>query len=136
MIVIDASVIVKLLTEEPGSAQAMQVVLDHPERWAPDLVYLEVASALSKKVRYAGLPIGKVDPALKAMSHFIDVQTEAVALIPAAVSLSIELKHAVYDCIYLALAIEQNGRLLTSDRKFVERLRQSQYRELVFSLPD
>jgi predicted nucleic acid-binding protein len=134
MVVIDASVIVKLLTEEPGSSEAMQAVLDQPERWAPDLLFIEVASALSKKVRYAGLPIGKVDPALRSVGHFIDVQVETAALIPAAVSLSIELKHAVYDCVYLALAIEQNGRLLTSDKKFIDRVGQSEYGGLIIPL--
>ena len=40
-------------------------------------------------------------------------------LIPSAFRLALELEHPLYDCIYLALAVETKAKLITADGKFV-----------------
>jgi predicted nucleic acid-binding protein len=49
MIVLDASVTVKWFASEPGSAEARSLVRSDEELVAPELMQVEVASALVKK---------------------------------------------------------------------------------------
>ncbi|WP_353987066.1 type II toxin-antitoxin system VapC family toxin, partial [Staphylococcus aureus] len=53
----------------------------------------------------------------------------ATALLDAALEMSITLRHALYDCLYLALAIERRCVMLTSDRKFANVVSESAYRD-------
>jgi predicted nucleic acid-binding protein len=127
MLVFDASVVVKVLTEEAGSDRATGRLALEPERTAPDWLCAEIASALSKKVRYAGLPIAQAEQALAALPSIMPDLVPTARLIEPALSLSIELSHAVYDCLYLALALAQDCNVVTADRKFFEAASRSKY---------
>lgn len=120
MLVIDASVVVKALTEEIGSDLATDRLALEPHRVAPDWLSVEIASALSKKVRHAGLPPAIAEKYLAALPMIIPDLAPTLPLLPAALRLSIGLRHAVYDCLYLALAIDRDCALLTADRKFFD----------------
>ena len=117
--VIDASIVVKVLTEEPFSDAAAAAMASESNRIAPDLLAFEVASALSKKIRYAGLPIDTARRALQVIPDLLAEQVPLADLSALAMSLSAELKHAFYDCLYLALAEQRDTVVLTADAKFV-----------------
>lgn len=123
MLVADASVLVKVLTGESGTQAALAALVDEDVVTAPDFVTLEVASALSKKVRYHGLPREQAIVSLSALPHFVSEFVPFQDLIAAAFDLSLHLKHAVQDCMYLALAVERGCRVVTADLKFAERAR-------------
>lgn len=129
MIVLDASVVIKLLTQEQGSAQAIDRIEREPDRIAPDWLHVEIASALSKKVRYGVLPVEQAHQALAAVASIMPDLVPGAARLDAALKLSILLRHALYDCLYLALAIEQQCVMLTADRKFVNVVGESAYRD-------
>lgn len=129
MIVLDASVVIKLLTQEQGSAEAVDRIEREQDRIAPDWLHAEIASALSKKVRYGGLPVEQANKALGAVASIMPDLVPATALLDAALEMSITLRHALYDCLYLALAIERRCVMLTSDRKFVTVVSESVYRD-------
>lgn len=131
MIVVDASVVIKLLTEEKGSDLAVLRVARETERTAPDWLHAEIASALSKKVRYAGLPIVQARQSLAAVSSIIPDMISSFGLLEAAMALSIELRHAFYDCLYLTLAVERRCVMITADRKFFETVAATSYRERI-----
>jgi predicted nucleic acid-binding protein len=42
----------------------------------------------------------------------------AVGLLDEALALGLALAHPVYDCVYLALAIASDARVVTADRRF------------------
>jgi predicted nucleic acid-binding protein len=42
-----------------------------------------------------------------------------------------EMKHAVYDCIYLALAVHHDTHVITADRRFAEVAARSGFAERV-----
>lgn len=88
------------------------------ERIAPDWMTIEVASALANKVRYDGVTAQRAAEALEAMPRFVDRFVASGPLLRRALELSVELDHALYDCMYLAIALDQDGRVLTADRKF------------------
>lgn len=121
MLIADASVLVKVLTREANTLEARALLTEVDAVAAPDLIMLEVASALSKKVRYHGLPREQAVASLEAVPRFVAELVPFADLIPAAFDLSVRLRHAVQDCVYLALAIDRGCRLATSDLKFAER---------------
>ncbi|MBN8807343.1 MAG: type II toxin-antitoxin system VapC family toxin [Sphingomonas sp.] len=127
MTVFDASVIVKTLTEEPLSANAILSVASEPHAVAPDILTFEVASALSKKGRYFDLPREKIDDALAALPDMVSEQVASTFLLDKAMSLALELKHAFYDCLYLALAEDRDCDLVTADQKFAAVVTASRY---------
>src|SRR5690242_2237853 len=118
MIVADASVIVKVLTEEVGSAEATRTVAD-TDVVVPDFIQFEVASALSKKVRYAGLPAKQAEDALEVLPLIVPDRYDTSRLLDRAFALSVSIRHALYDCIYLALAEQLDCKLVTADEKFL-----------------
>ncbi|WP_374142511.1 type II toxin-antitoxin system VapC family toxin [Sphingomonas sp.] len=131
MLIVDASVVMKLLTREGGSTIAIDRVSRAQERTAPDWIQAEIASALAKKVRYAGLPIETAREAFAALPLILPDLAPTAPLLASAIELSVELSHALYDCLYLALALQTGGKLLTADHKFVTVVSLSQYHRQV-----
>lgn len=128
MIVVDASVVMKLLTRETGSALAVDRLAREPDRTAPDWIQIEVASALSKKVRYAGLPVAAAREGFAALPLIVPDLAPSAPLLARAMDLSFEISHAVYDCLYLALALAIDAKVLTADQKFFDLASEMKYR--------
>lgn len=117
--VLDASVLVKLVTEEPGSSEAEALLAREPALSTPQLAMLEVAGARSKKVRYHQLPMTRAVQALAALAAFgLEIVPDS-GLVARAMEISVEMKHAIQDCVYLALAEGLGCPLVTADQKFV-----------------
>lgn len=117
-LVLDASVAVKLVVDEPGTEQAL-AILDLPEeRIAPDWMLLEAAAALWNKVKYSALLEIHAERSLDDLPRFIHRFEPSANLLIDAFSLSFRLRHSVYDCIYLALAVREEGYVLTADQDF------------------
>ncbi|MFM9828398.1 MAG: type II toxin-antitoxin system VapC family toxin [Sphingomonas sp.] len=117
-IVLDASVAVKLVAREPDSALALVRVGEASAVIAPDWITLEVAHALWKKVQAAQLDAAAAEAGTAALGQIIDRMVPAQQLISAAVRLSYDLPHPLYDCLYLVLAQAEDVRVLTADVKF------------------
>lgn len=126
--VLDASVAVKLVVPEVGTAESVTAI-DRPLRWvAPRLLVTEVASALRQKV--AANELTPID-ASEALSATLDAIADGVigladdeALVHAALNLALALKHKVPDCLYLALAEREGAMLASADRKLLALARQ------------
>jgi predicted nucleic acid-binding protein len=115
-IIIDASVALKWVLDEPGSDAA--VTLHDQELIAPALWLAEAANALWRRAR-----IGEISDD-EAASRFSELMNAPVASIPiephlrAALELATEIGHPVHDCIYLALALHRRTHMVTADRRF------------------
>lgn len=125
MLVVDASVAVKVLIEEPGSAKAAVLLAEAEGVIAPTILRMEVASALAKKVRFHDLPASVALVSFDELDTFVPAYVSVHDLLPRAFRLSIELNHALQDCVYLALAMERDGILSTADRKFIAAIRRA-----------
>ena len=121
--VLDASVAVKLVVQEVGTAESI-AALERPLRWvAPRLLVTEVASTLRRKAIGNELsPIHAAD----ALAATLDAVADGVidladdeALVQAALNLAFGLKHKVPDCLYLALAEREGALLVSADRKLL-----------------
>ncbi|HEX8076289.1 MAG TPA: type II toxin-antitoxin system VapC family toxin, partial [Chthoniobacterales bacterium] len=57
-------------------------------------------------------------------------------LIDSATQIAIDIGHSVYDCIYLALAIEAASQFITADEAFVQKLRRGPLRDRAIMLSE
>jgi len=122
-LVVDASVAVKWLVTETYSEQAVQLLASRRTLIAPELLFPEVSNALWALHR-------RGDIAASDYSEALDVLKAAPVAIPASMRqlagaagrLAIDLDHPVYDCVYLALAMQEDYRVVTADRRFAKRL--------------
>ncbi len=115
--VIDASVAMKWVVEEPGTPEAL-ALRDKAHLIAPDLLVAECANALWKKTVRGEL---ERDEALLAARLLQAADIELLptrSLLEPAAKLAIELDHAAYDCVYLALAMDRDCRFVTADSRF------------------
>ncbi len=124
MIVVDASLAVKWVLAEPDSPAALRFLAARaPELTAPDLLFVEVGSAL---VRKANIDVslretmrGQLEEwSVAWRNHFVRAaRTDPVAILRAG-HIAMDLGHPLKDCVYLALAIELGCDLATCDVKF------------------
>jgi predicted nucleic acid-binding protein len=118
--VVDASVAVKWLVSEDLSEVAVSLLERGASLMAPDLIHAEVANALWAAARRGNLTPADVDEALASFARApIAVPSPLRGLIPMAFRLATDLDHPVYDCIYLALALQQGHPLVTADERFL-----------------
>src|ERR1700676_5497479 len=120
MIVVDASVAVKPYLEEIGADAATELLAGPTKLLAPELIRLEVAGALCRRVRNGELQPD--DAELRSQHWLAELDKGLFALtpdrdlLPEAIALSTKLKHALPDCLYLALPIRFHPPLITPDR--------------------
>ena len=121
--VIDASIAVKWVVEEDGTAEAL-ALRQGSKLIAPQLLVAECANILWKKVQREEL---LKEEALLAARLLQGAEIELLpmqSLLEAAVRMSIEIDQAAYDCVYLALAIDNKCQFVTADERFLRKIHQ------------
>jgi predicted nucleic acid-binding protein len=118
MLVIDASVAVKLVAEEGGADEAISRVAGEPGLIAPDWVRIEVGHTLWRKAGMGLLIQSDSEACLLALPTFFEQLYPSGELLAHGFQLAFALGQGVYDCLYMALALREDGILLTADRKF------------------
>lgn len=115
VVVFDASVLVKLVSEEPGTPAAARAYEAADTVVAPTWARIECTQALWKKVHRGEWSPHDAHKALCALDlmalHVVDAST----LVPQALDLACALDHPVYDCLYIALALAEDIPLVTAD---------------------
>lgn len=130
-IVVDASVALKLVTPEAGTAEAQALLERSEERIAPNWMLVEAAGGLANKVRRKELDPARARAALAALPSFIDRFVPAETLLGRAMSLAAELDHPLYDCLYLLIAMAEDGVVITADDGLVAAARRGGFQERV-----
>jgi predicted nucleic acid-binding protein len=126
-IVLDTSVVVALYVEEPLSPAARAALLGcreaGDELHAPDLLLIECANALWKRVGRGELDGGSALTAIKDLAALEDLDLHPLdaRIVPPALSLAIGHSLTAYDAAYAALAMQLGATVLSGDRRFVER---------------
>lgn len=123
-VVIDASVAIKWVVDEVDSDAAL-AVLEGGSLVSPDLLIAECANILWKKVRRGELTANEAITAARILQQGdIDILPTR-HLMDTATRLAIDLDHAAYDCIYLALAMEHECPMVTADDRLRSKLARS-----------
>ena len=131
-VVADASVVVKWVIPERYSDEASRLRDDHLSGdivvHAPDLILLEVASALRKYATRGLIGRDQAEEALLLISS-AEISLERIdsELAHRALKLSLDLGVTIYDAAYIATALRLSAPLYTSDEKL---LSNSKVREL------
>ncbi len=118
--IIDASVAFKWLVPEPDSAAA-EKLLD-ADLFAPRLMLAEVGNALWKRVRKGEIAWTEtlmVD--LARLPELVELREDADCM-ARALEIAHDIDHAIYDCVYLALAEMTGEELVTADARFLRKI--------------
>jgi predicted nucleic acid-binding protein len=134
--VVDANLVIKWYVEEPDSSAARALFWETEEFAVPDLLFLETASTLSKKVRSRELTHEEA----RRISELIvdgpfDIHNDR-ELTGEALRIALEYEVSPYDASYVALAMKLKTDCATADRKLFEKLRKTPLREYVTLLAD
>jgi predicted nucleic acid-binding protein len=116
-VVVDASVALKWVLDEPGSEPAT-ALRDH-ELIAPVLWLAEAANALWRRARLGDIT---ADEANSRLSELMNAPVASFPIEPHldhALRLATDIGHPIYDCLYLALALQHQTYVVTADRRFV-----------------
>lgn len=133
--VVDASVAIKWVVEEPDSDIALRI-RGADRLVAPELWVAECANILWKKVRRGELtPVQALDAAEILRASGVEVIGGEPSL-PQVVSLAMSLDHPAYDCVYLRLATDSGWILATADRRLLDRLRGTDLERHALSVDD
>lgn len=121
--VLDSSVAFKWLVPELNTDKALRLLDDYQKAihdlLAPDILPVETTHALTRAERQ-----GRVTPA-QGNQLFIDLMDQVptlysyLPLLPRAYAISSALRVGVYDCIYVALAEQEDCELVTADDRLV-----------------
>ncbi len=117
--IVDASVVVKWFTTEPLHEEARKLLeIDEP-LVAPDILVTEFANALWLKTIREEIDRSAAAQAVSAVSgRGIPSLVASAPYVGRAYELATNLKHPVYDCVYLAVAESMDTTFLTADRRF------------------
>ena len=120
--VVDASVVVKWFLPEPSHQAARRLLRHYREEsitlFAPSLVILEVSNVFSKRVRRGEMTTDSAKKAYQLLKIDSPILVDDRDLMDQAMALSLASGQALYDCLYLTLALRQDCDLITADRKF------------------
>jgi predicted nucleic acid-binding protein len=122
-IIVDASVALKWVLNEDDSLLA-RALAGREELAAPDLLWSECANGLWRWVRRGVLSGRVAHERFAALRRAPVALTAAEGLLVRALMLAVELGYPVYDCVYLALAVQQGRQVVSADRRFVNIVRQ------------
>lgn len=123
--VVDASVVLKLFLLETNSQKASILLESEARLLAPDILRVEVGSVLTKYVRRGLMDASQCrkqcEEFLVMLNQSRIVMLDSEIDFPNALMFSLQLNHALADCIYLALAQRFDALLITADAVFYEK---------------
>ena len=119
--VLDCSVAAKWVLPEPDRAPALRLF----ERYAsgeisliaPDLLLAEFASLLAKRSRRKQISAEQAYKAFQLMTRCAPRLFDMRPRLYRALNLSLHHQMSLWDCVYVALAMEHDCPFLTSDRR-------------------
>jgi predicted nucleic acid-binding protein len=119
---LDASVIAAAFFREPLADAANKLLLGNDRFYAPDLIYAEFANVIWKRHHR-----GEIDgrEAARLLADFLTLPLHIVPsreLATNALELAIKTRRTVYDCLYIAAAIQNKAVMVTADRRLVNAL--------------
>jgi predicted nucleic acid-binding protein len=117
-IVVDASVGIKWFLPEVHSAEARRWRGASHELHVPAAFFeIEIAGILWKNVRRGDLDAADADAVLAQVPSLPLTRHVEAPLLPSVLDLAVKTDRSVYDCLYLGLAVELGGRMVTADRR-------------------
>jgi predicted nucleic acid-binding protein len=122
-LIVDASVGLKWFVPEVHAAEARAWRSGPDELHVPAFFFdLEIANILWKKVRRAEITRADAELILGQLPALPLTRHPEPPLLASAFDLADRTERTVYDCLYLALAIQLGGRMVTADQRLYNSL--------------
>jgi predicted nucleic acid-binding protein len=119
--VVDCSVAAKWALAESGEIAAFRLLdqqaLGELSLIAPDLLLMEFASLIAKRTRRKEMSPAEAYQAFRLIEEAELRLFETRPLLGDALDLALNSQMSLWDCVYLALAIEHDCPLITADRR-------------------
>ena len=120
-VVVDASVAFKWFVTEADSEAAVSVLRNH-NVVVPDVLLAECRNAALTHVRRGTISIEQARQVERALEALQLRTLASEPFLTQAFSIALELGHPIYDCIYLAAAIDSDRILVTADARFAAKV--------------
>jgi predicted nucleic acid-binding protein len=134
--VVDASIAVKWMLPEEHTAAALRLQGVTTDLSSPDLIVVEVANVLWKKVRRGEIAEEKGREVLGIFQMSPLRLVSADLLLEGAWEIAARFDRSMYDSLYLALAVSEDCRMVTADRKLLNATRGTPLAEHVLWVED
>jgi predicted nucleic acid-binding protein len=120
--VLDASAVAAAFFQEDHADRARELLVGEHAKHAPGLIHAELANVIWKRHGR-----GEVDEAEAAvlLADFRSLPLEITPcgdLVEPALELALRTGRAVYDCLYLALAVRTKSAMITADKRLANSL--------------
>ncbi|MGL4489246.1 MAG: type II toxin-antitoxin system VapC family toxin [Rhizobiaceae bacterium] len=132
--VVDASVALKWYLTEQDTDKALQLINDKFTLLAPNLLRIELGNAIWKNVRLGNTTIAVWDGVSSSLTASVDMIETNTKMLDRAFEIAVESDHPLYDCVYLALAIEADAKVATVDKRFLTTFAKTKHSERILSL--
>jgi predicted nucleic acid-binding protein len=134
--IIDTSVAIKWYLPEICQSEAQRFLDPMLDRHAPDLLHAELGSVLLKKVRRREINVDECRMYLGRLSAVPLISHEALPLRQVALEIGLQIGSSFYDGLFLALALQLGGRLVTADNKLYRKIQGSPFDPWAFWIAD
>ena len=138
--IVDSTIVAKWLLPEAQSEEARALIGSSFTLRAPDLLLPELASALWKRVTRGELTTGESEELLRTfLDRHFDVTVRLLPsglVIKRALQIALAEGRSIYDCIYLALAVQTQCVLITADDRFAKAIRSNVLKPHIISLDE
>lgn len=119
--VVDASVVVKWFLPESETAEAADILRyirrGDAHAAVPELLLAETANVVWKRVVQGSISPADAAAIVDAIVECPFHVERTAPLLPTALAIAMETRCTVYDAIYVALAVQLDGVLMTADQK-------------------
>ena len=126
-IVIDANVAAALLLDLAYSTAAREAIGSARSITAPDVIVHEFTNVLWKLITSEKITSSFARQALVGLDVLVSDFVAGRVIAGEALRIATEIRHPVYDCFYLALALDRDAPLLTADRRFAARVAPTEF---------
>lgn len=129
LLVLDASVAVQWAAPSAAGTltqNAVQLLRRYVDREVdfvvPDVFWAETSNALSKGVRQQRWSRRDAEDGVAALVAYNFDTVPSLLLVPEALPIALDFGIALYDCVYVALALQAKAELTTADERLVNAL--------------
>jgi predicted nucleic acid-binding protein len=134
--VVDSSLVIKWFVPEVLTAEAIRLRGSGQVLHAPDFLDVEVANIAWKKIRRGVMLRIEGDFIISQLPLLPLVRHSAGPLLPSAFDLADRTGRTVYDCLYLALAVQLGGQMVTADDRLANAFASTAWAANVLRLQD
>lgn len=114
--IVDANIVVHWFAVTEFSSVVIHF-RDRNDLAAPAIILVEAANVLYKNSRRGAIDPRHCGRSVRLLEYLLVDLVPNEHLLPLAIDLVLAHKHPVYDCLYLALALDRREQLATADRR-------------------